>query len=771
MHWRYIMDKLRKSNEKLMLHLIYIIFVFSLVYLLALGIDLPLANSFQLLIVVLISTLVKFFLFNPLILYGIILLAIIVAAILQYYHLPLLTMVTERSYFLFDNIYRNLRGQENITQDNVVLFWALLVILLSLFTAYILFKDKNIFILLPPYIFPFLYYWYNFFDEAYGMLSLFLAGFLFLLGLNRYSETREKIGGDGNDGIERMYRPWIKTVFIYSLLILIVSLALPKSDSFVHWPWLQEKVYTFFPNIENLRSHTSYDREEGESTLFNFSTTGFQNDSTKLGGPVNLSNKKVMTVYADDVQYLRGNIKHYYTGEVWQQVKFESKDYSMNRDFSSILPADKRQFYEEKKITIKNKGLASTTIFSPYKPAIMRFAGNHILWTNQDGAISFPNGVFQDESYQLTVQRPLAYGILLAKGIDRRIEDVEHVNIYLQLPEEKITDRTRKLVEEIVADKNTDFEKAVAIEDYLRKNYSYSLDVDIVPQNSEFVDYFLFQAKEGYCTYYATAMAIMLRLEGIPTRYIEGYLAYEESDPGIYEVTQANAHAWVEAFIEPVGWVTFEATPAYPLESRMEGYQLVEEALPDPLPEGNNQIRQPALPDREEIIDDGQMNGENGTPIGSEIEDIEKDPIKKNIRFIFIFILLMILPLRFISGTLHYWIGEYKAKGLSNEKRIIYLYKQILGITELFGFPQELGETHYEYANRVAYRFSYQNQGGIQEVTDIFVRSKYADFPTDEKDVIILDNFRRILDKHLRSSWGSLPYYYRKYVKRAFKTG
>lgn len=145
----------------------------------------------------------------------------------------------------------------------------------------------------------------------------------------------------------------------------------------------------------------------------------------------------------------------------------------------------------------------------------------------------------------------------ISLGIQHRKENIDNLSNYLQIPEDRITDATKKLVKDIVKNRKTDLEKALAIEEYLRNNYNYSLDVEIVPENREFIDYFLFESQEGYCTYYATAMAIMLRIEGIPTRYIEGYLAQDLIREGIYEVKHRNAHTWVEAFIEPVGWMTF----------------------------------------------------------------------------------------------------------------------------------------------------------------------------------------------------------------------
>ena len=99
-----------------------------------------------------------------------------------------------------------------------------------------------------------------------------------------------------------------------------------------------------------------------------------------------------------------------------------------------------------------------------------------------------------------------------------------------------------------------DYEKTVAIEKYLRQNHTYTLSPENVPLDRDFVDYFLFDKKEGYCTYYATSMAVMLRTLGIPSRYVEGYvLPPERTSDDVYTVTNNNAHAWVEVYLKALG--------------------------------------------------------------------------------------------------------------------------------------------------------------------------------------------------------------------------
>lgn len=760
------MDNIYNKNQKLILNIIYTSLVFTLVYILALGIGLKLNIIMQILGVFLGSIVVKFFLFNPLVLYILLIFAFLVLVSVNHFITPVLFSLGERIIYLFANIFNNLQGKENISSDNLILFWGIIIVLVSLFTAFILFKDKSIYFLLPVYIGSFIYYWYIFFDEAYWMISTFLLLFFILMGLKKYSEGNPEVEYSPNYNFEGLYIPWIKTSVIYGILIVFIALSLPKSHKYIHWPWLQQKVYSVFPGMADLRSYDGYNRDSGKTSLFDFSISAYQNEDTgRLGGPISLSDTKIMTVRADSSNYLRGNVKHIYSGDSWRTVTFPSEKSKLRKDFSKISKRDRETYYNQTSITITNHSFASTTIFSPYKPSSVYFNGDYFLEASRDDILFFSNGIYSGESYTVKVQNPLPYGVLVSLGAYNRIENITDLEVYLQTPEDKITDRTKTLVQEIVIDANNDFEKAVAIENYLRNNYEYNLNVNEVPEDKEFIDYFLFEEQEGYCTYYATAIAIMLRLEGIPTRYVEGYLAKDLVDPGIYEVSHKDAHAWVEAFIEPVGWMSFEPTPIYPIESRLENYQpdtQVENTHPNDTNENNtdykeNINREIIYEEEGRIVDERDSNFE-------EFYDRMPVNLPENTSNIFIIILSAIIFIRIIIGLLIYIYKDFQGKRLSSNKRIIYLYQQILRIIEFLGYPQEYGETHYEYANRIAYKFYTHDDIGIKEITDIFVRAKYSNSPASDEDISALEIHKKILEKRLKNYWNPIVYYYRKYI-------
>lgn len=133
---------------------------------------------------------------------------------------------------------------------------------------------------------------------------------------------------------------------------------------------------------------------------------------------------------------------------------------------------------------------------------------------------------------------------------------------YLQLPRQ--SDRIAELAHRVTQGMLTPYEKTTAVIQHLLSNYAYSLEADTEPSGHP-IDDFLFTRKTGYCEHYATAMVLMLRSIGIPSRLVTGFLATEWNDFGnYYTVRQRDAHAWVEVYYPQSGWITMDPTPPAP---------------------------------------------------------------------------------------------------------------------------------------------------------------------------------------------------------------
>ncbi len=129
---------------------------------------------------------------------------------------------------------------------------------------------------------------------------------------------------------------------------------------------------------------------------------------------------------------------------------------------------------------------------------------------------------------------------------------------YLQLPKD-FSPRIQELAQEITKDAKTPYEKAQAITNYLRQNIKYSATIADPPRNQDKLEWILFDYKQGYCVYYATADALMLRSVGVPARMAVGF-AQGEGGGNHYTVRRKDAHAWPEVYFPGIGWVEFEPT-------------------------------------------------------------------------------------------------------------------------------------------------------------------------------------------------------------------
>jgi transglutaminase-like putative cysteine protease len=165
---------------------------------------------------------------------------------------------------------------------------------------------------------------------------------------------------------------------------------------------------------------------------------------------------------------------------------------------------------------------------------------------------------------------PFSYEVLSDTGLPSP-DELRHASaeyspeiqrVYLQLPE--LDPRIAELARQITAPAANSYDRAFAIEQYLQNNLTYSLDPKgITPENP--IGSFLFEAKSGYCEYFAAAMAVMLRTQGIASRLVNGF------DTGTYNrvgkdfiVRGRDAHSWVEVYFPHYGWITFDPTPADP---------------------------------------------------------------------------------------------------------------------------------------------------------------------------------------------------------------
>ena len=131
--------------------------------------------------------------------------------------------------------------------------------------------------------------------------------------------------------------------------------------------------------------------------------------------------------------------------------------------------------------------------------------------------------------------------------------------IYQQLPESALMRRVKRLAE-AQAPAHDMPSKIVQLLDWFQRDFSYSFTPEVDARRHP-LEVFLFTSRRGHCEYFATALTLLLRAQGIPARIVSGYYTSDRSSTGAYVVKQSDAHAWTEVWLDGYGWLTVDPTP------------------------------------------------------------------------------------------------------------------------------------------------------------------------------------------------------------------
>lgn len=279
-----------------------------------------------------------------------------------------------------------------------------------------------------------------------------------------------------------------------------------------------------------------------------------------------LSDDVVLKVRSADYNFYRGMVFDEYNGKGWEiseehLEELEADPQPFELAFpNSLVPNIKTRvetFYVEQDLP--------NIVFAGWKPVSLFFPTDRIK-TDQFQSIRSPYQLTEGTVYSVVTDHPIYDYDLLRRFPRENASGRPPGDQYLQLPAAGAPglERVRELAEEITAPFDNRYDKVRAVEDYLKANYPY--DLDIPPQDGDMdaVAYFLFEEKAGYCEHFASAMAVMLRSVDIPARLVTGYTGGEYNPfTALWEIRQSDAHAWVEVDFGAAGWVPFDPTPGF----------------------------------------------------------------------------------------------------------------------------------------------------------------------------------------------------------------
>ncbi len=263
--------------------------------------------------------------------------------------------------------------------------------------------------------------------------------------------------------------------------------------------------------------------------------------------------------------YLRGTALDTYDGRAW--FRSSVGRIPVERVGSTVLVTRFPSPAVDRSMRFDLEPIEPTVLFLPPRTVALQIRprGEPLFGST----IEVVRGAEGEFKYLSPDQRGVAYEAFLAGPNERYIETINDQQRarYLQLP--KLSPRVTALAHQWTDDASTDLQKALTVEAHLKTEYTYDLSSPSGGAADPLYD-FLFVSHAGHCEFFSTAMAILLREAGVPTRNVTGFIGGTYNRFGkYYSVRQGDAHSWVEAYIAGDGWKRFDPTPASGAQSLM----------------------------------------------------------------------------------------------------------------------------------------------------------------------------------------------------------
>lgn len=443
-----------------------------------------------------------------------------------------------------------------------------------------------------------------------------------------------------------------------------------------------------------------------------------------FGGPVDLKDIPVVDVVATSGRYWRVMVFHEYVGDGW-----------LSNDRDIMLVEENQRTLAFPKLELRHEVLQTITVHQDLGPDQGLVAAGQPLRVSLPIRAALSLGTDEedpgppvgeeaippapgDPSIMYT-RRPLAegeqYEVLssLTRADEESLRQAGDdyptwvVPRYLQLPD-SLPERVPLLAKQLTEDLETPYDKAKAIEMYLRQ-IPYSLQIEGPEPGQDGVDYFLFDAQEGYCDYYSSAMVVMLRSIGIPARYVRGYIQPAKEE-GAYRVLESDGHAWPEVYFPQYGWIEFEPTGGRPALNRARSREPAEPAA-----------RPTPVRDLSEMLDDEFHAGMD--------QGATELSLSLRLRLLWLRYRAWILALAGLVLSVAAAYGVYAVRrhremqGLSAAERV---YKDLVDwVRRLLRIEPLAHQTPYEYASAIAADVP-QSRQAVEEIASYYVQERFG---------------------------------------------
>lgn len=546
---------------------------------------------------------------------------------------------------------------------------------------------------------------------------------------------------------------------------------------------------------------------DANGSIFSLSEAGYTEEETELGGAVSSSNKTSMIATTLNKStasvYLAGSISDIYTGRGWSKNK-DNLELSNKRyyyDFYNLVIAmakeveaggDISNLIKTRNLHIKFHNIRTRSIFMPIKTYQLEIKNNTKYEETTQGSLIFKkaksSGMEYDLNYyEMNIAHPVFMEMLTKNNAHIRpkattmrtvLEEVFHYSntnsqilsdeVYrdLRLLEEEIQlkytklpndlpAKVKSLAEELTRDATSDYEKLKVLELYFN-TFPYNTNIKKTPKGEDFVDFFLFQQKEGYCTYFASAMGVMARCLNIPTRYVEGYvLDYKEIlEDDRYIIKSNKAHAWVEAYIMGVGWIPFEPTPGF----YSKRYVKWKEYGTKGLNESNTPLRMPEIPDSYKSF--GVMEEEASSAASEQLLGDKQFLLK--VMVILLASLILSVVIFFISYVIA--LRRYKKIYLKVEdnEKFIMDYKKILRYLYMEGYKLSGEDTMVTFTERVGRHYNLKSLS-FAELGILFIQVRYGEKVLTKEEYRSVAELKSEYEEYLKEKIGFVQMFFHEF--------
>lgn len=494
----------------------------------------------------------------------------------------------------------------------------------------------------------------------------------------------------------------------FVLIFMTVLMVLPAPRKPFDWTFVKKACIAVREELITISQHIIRTGQENYLPAY----SGFS-ENGNLFASVHADSSEVMTVKLkeDSKQpgklYLAGKVFDSFDGRMWEQ-RAESKEYDARSTdavetmyaVESRFPENDGDYCRMNSITVTYRYFSSAYVFAPLKtfegktPLVPRRRSYGDSYDVRYICLNSHNKefmqLFREEQTNTAVSLSLLskqYGDGSFKGnsdagLSEYRKNIKKMYLHDIRPSAKVTD----YLENVTAGADTDFDKLRAIERAL-SGMKYDTAPGALPENvrdgATFLDYFLFESRKGFCSHYATAFVLLANSEGIPARYVQGFMV--KVKPGeTAAVTSDMAHAWPEAYIEGFGWMSFEPTPGYG-SSAEDGWEMSNDTGTVSQP-----VIMPVIPEKSEIsppVTDSAGRHRKVSPV-----------IPAAIAGIAVFMLLI-----FMAADRLFAVQRFKAMNCS--QKFSYQYERNNKILYYLGFTRKSTETLSEFHARCSRDF------------------------------------------------------------------